>query len=37
MIDSWNTGIPVRQVYHRQFFSVTHNLFSCNEKNKRRK
>jgi len=37
MIDFWYTGIPVSQVYHRQIFSVTHNLFSCLKGNKRRK
>jgi len=29
MIDYRCTGIPVSQVYHRQFLLVIHNLFSC--------
>jgi hypothetical protein len=37
MIDFWYTGIPATQVYHRRFFSVTHNLFTCHKEKKKRK
>lgn len=37
LIDFWYTGFPVSQVYHRQIFPVTRNLFSCMLENKKRK